>query len=388
MAHLHSLKERGTAGMDAWDQGVQRWTRDNLAPYLQSVLAGRPLVIVSNREPWIHSLSPEGSGEVRVERPASGLVSALEPLAEAAGGTWIALGQGDGDRLVVDASDAVAVPPQAPRYRLRRLWLNEAQIDGYYRQVANQGLWPLCHLAYVAPEFDPAHWQTYRQVNALFAQTVLEETPEDGGVVFVQDYHLALMPRLIKRARPSLTVIQFWHVPWPSAEQMRSCPYADELIEGLLGNDLLGFQTNEHCHRFLDTVAQWPAPPVVDDCASRGELPQPQWEHRELPAGHRTRIGSFPISIDFEAWNAAAAKQEVTRAMAAGARSGRSATGDRRRSPGLHQRAASAAGRPGSPVHTAPRMAWAAVLRAVAGTSASWHRNVQRAAPRHRPAGE
>ena len=317
LADLNSLKAGDTAGMDVWLERDQVWSRDSLAPYLESLLAGRPLVIVSNREPWIHSLSPESSDTVLVERPASGLVSALEPLAEATGGTWIALGHGSADRLVVDGSDAVAMPPASPRYRLRRLWLNQGQIDGYYRQVSNRGLWPMCHLAYVAPRFEPRHWQTYRQVNAMFARSILEETPEDGAVVFVQDYHLALVPRLIKLARPSLTVVQFWHIPWPAAEQVRSCPYADELINGLLGNDLLGFQTDEHCQNFVDTLEQLRTLSLASDGEPRLESWPPDEAADNRPARHRTRIGSFPISIDFEAWNAAAGLPEVNTAIKA-----------------------------------------------------------------------
>jgi trehalose-6-phosphate synthase len=303
--------------MDVWIERDQVWSRDSLAPYLQSLLAGRPLVIVSNREPWIHSLSPESSDTVRVERPASGLVSALEPLAEATGGTWIALGQGSADRLVVDGGDSVTMPPESPRYRLRRLWLNQGQIDGYYREVSNRGLWPMCHLAYVAPRFEPRHWQTYRQVNALFARSILEETPQDGAVVFVQDYHLALVPKLIKLARPSLTVVQFWHIPWPPAEQVRSCPYADELIEGLLGNDVLGFQTDEHCQHFVDTLVQIRTLSNASDGKSRHAYWHPDEKAGEQPARHRTLIGSFPISIDFDAWSTAAGQPGVDTAIKA-----------------------------------------------------------------------
>ena len=276
-----------------------------LAPFLSAVFGGRPLVIASNREPWIHVLQPDGNG-VRAEQPASGLVSALEPLAEATGGTWIAHGGGSADRLVVDRSDAVAMPPSSPRYRLRRLWLSDEQLEGYYRQVANRGLWPLCHLAFVAPEFEPAHWRTYAEVNQRFAEAILEETPSEGGLVFLQDYHLALVPRLLKRARPNLTVVQFWHVPWPPSEQLRSCPYTAELIEGLLGNDLLGFQTGEHCRRFLAAVDQLGPPPEAKGLEAAGSV---------LPPGHVTRVGSFPISIDFDAWSTASSQPAVEAAM-------------------------------------------------------------------------
>lgn len=286
--------------MQQWSQSEQPWSREMLAPFLEALLAGRPLLIVSNREPWSHSHRAEGDS-LRIERPASGLVSALEPLALAAGGTWIAHGAGDADRLVVDGRDGVAVPPRHPSYRLRRLWLNEAEVEGYYRQLSNRGLWPLCHQAFVMPEFEPEHWRMYRQVNERFAEAILEEAEGQDAVVFLQDYHLALVPRLLRLARPELTLAQFWHVPWPHPERLRACPYSAELIEGLLGNDLLGFQTVRHCHHFLEAVEQL----------------QQEGGRQPLRDHHVSRIGSFPISIDYEAWSEAAGQPAALRAIGA-----------------------------------------------------------------------
>lgn len=297
--------------MGDWRELPPRWSRERLTSLLHNLFGDRPVVIASNREPWIHSLSEDGAGLV-VHRPASGLVSALEPLAEASRGTWIAHGAGSGDQLVVDGHDAVAVPPQDPRYRLRRLWLQDGLIEGYYANLANRGLWPLCHLAFVAPEFDPDDWSAYRQVNALFAEAILEETAgHDDALVFLQDFHLALVPQLLRQARPSLTLAQFWHVPWPHPDRLRACPYSAELIEGLLHNNLLGFQTQEHCQHFLAAVD-----------GLRGRDGDGQRMAREpglasllLRAGPMTHIGSFPISIDFDAWNAAATQPPVLNAL-------------------------------------------------------------------------
>lgn len=286
--------------MQQWSPMEQPWNREMLSPFLEALLGDRRLLIVSNREPWIHSHRPGHDG-LRIDRPTSGLVSALEPLALAAGGTWIAHGGGDADRLVVDEQDGIAVPPRDPRYRLRRLWLSDAQIEGYYHQLANRGLWPLCHQAFVMPEFEPEHWQVYRQVNACFAEAILEEAKEQEALVFLQDYHLALVPRLLRQARPDLTVAQFWHVPWPHPDLLRACPYSDELIEGLLGNDLIGFQTMRHCQHFLEAVEELQR--------EGGRLP--------LPDHHVTRIGSFPISIDYEAWDSAAGLPATTKASEA-----------------------------------------------------------------------
>ncbi len=316
-------------GMGDGKEPQRRWNREMLAPLLRNLFGDQPMVIASNREPWIHSLSEDGEGLI-VQRPASGLVSALEPLLEAAGGTWIAHGAGSADRLVVDGHDAVALPPQQPRYRLRRLWLHDGLIEGYYANLANRGLWPLCHLAFVAPEFEPDDWCAYRQVNHLFAEAILAETAGvDQALVFLQDFHLALVPQLLRQARPSLTLAQFWHVPWPHPEQLRACPYSAELIEGLLHNDLLGFQTHEHCQHFLAAVEQLRWQQGGDgaaDGAADGEpglggislrsISDRDGQRGEPPmAGHVTQIGSFPISIDFDAWNAAACDASLPTAI-------------------------------------------------------------------------
>ena len=245
--------ERRRLGVVA--DGVQRmaptWSRDRLQRLIREGLGDLPLIVVSNREPWIHR---RWNGGVRVQRPASGLVTALEPFAEASGGTWIAHGSGDADALSVDGGDAVAVPPDQPRYRLRRVWLSPAEQEGYYIHLANRGLWPLCHVAFVSPHFEQAHWHTYQQVNARFAQAVLEEAAGEAALVFLHDYHLALVPQMLRQANPKLLLVQFWHVPWPNLELLRPCPQADALIEGLLGNDLLGFQIPAHARNFLDAA--------------------------------------------------------------------------------------------------------------------------------------
>ena len=276
------------------------WTRGRLQALIREELGGRPLIVVSNREPWVHR---RRNGGIHAERPASGLVTALEPFAEASGGTWIAHGSGDADRRCVDASDSVAVPPEDPSYRLRRLWLSDAEQDGYYTNLANRGLWPLCHVAFVPPLFEPAHWRTYRSVNQRFAEAVLQEANGQPAVVFLQDFHLALVPELLRRANAQLTVVQFWHVPWPNLELLRTFPYADELVQGLLGNDLIGFQIPAHASNFVDAAtallqAQAPAGP-----------------HELRVDGHRTQVAAYPISIDFHHWSGLAASGAVAEAM-------------------------------------------------------------------------
>jgi trehalose 6-phosphate synthase len=269
-------------------------------------LDGTKLVIVANREPYIHNRRTETRRGLRAwfsrrrekttvtwMRPASGLVTALDPVMRACGGTWIAHGSGTGDREVVDAHGRVRVPPDKPAYTLRRVWLTPQEEDGYYYGVANNALWPLCHTAYARPEFDERDWRQYVRVNERFADTVIEEIQGSRAIVFVQDYHFALLPLMVKKARPDVVVCQFWHIPWPNAEVFRICPWGDEIIEGLLGNDLLGFHVQYHCNNFFDTV----------DTVLEARIDR---EHfAVVRGGHRTYVKPFPISIDPEPWTRA-----------------------------------------------------------------------------------
>jgi trehalose 6-phosphate synthase len=214
-------------------------------------LGGARLIVVANREPFIHVYDGE---DIRCMRPASGLTTALGPVLQACGGTWVAHGSGDADRAASDERGRVSVPPECPSYVLRRVWLSKEELQGYYYGVANEAFWPLCHVAYTRPRFDADDWEQYRRVNRKFAEAVLEEVGDEPAVVFVQDYHFALLPRMLKNARPDLVVLQFWHIPWPNREVFRICPWQEEVLDGLLGNDLLSFHVQYHCNNFLETV--------------------------------------------------------------------------------------------------------------------------------------
>jgi trehalose 6-phosphate synthase len=227
------------------------WTRERLAEVARSRLAGVKLVVVANREPFIHMYDGE---DIRCSQPASGLTTALDPVMQACSGTWVAHGSGDADRAVADDHGRVPVPPEQPTYVLRRVWLSRQEEQGYYFGFANQALWPLCSIAYTRPRFDEGDWQHYQRVNQKFADAVLDEVDGEPAVVFVQDYHFALLPRLLKNARPDLVVLQFWHIPWPNREVFRICPWQEEILDGLLGNDLLSFHIQYHCNNFLETV--------------------------------------------------------------------------------------------------------------------------------------
>jgi trehalose 6-phosphate synthase len=232
--------------------GSQRiWDQEALRATLRSELHGNDVIVVSNREPYIHVRTDEG---VRMQRPASGLVTALEPVMRACSGTWIAHGSGSADRETVDRNDRVAVPPEHPLYQIRRIWLSKEEEEGYYAGFANEGLWPLCHIAHVRPTFRSRDFEYYRTVNERFAEAVVAESKTKDPIVLVQDYHFALLPRMIRDRLPDATIITFWHIPWPNPEAFAICPWRAELLDGLLGSSILGFHTQFHCNNFVDTV--------------------------------------------------------------------------------------------------------------------------------------
>jgi trehalose 6-phosphate synthase len=276
------------------------WTKERLEEVAQTRLGGAKLIVVSNREPYIHRYR---DGEAELIRPAGGMTTALDPVMRACGGVWVAHGSGDADADVSDDRGRVRVPPGDESYTLRRVWLTKEDEEGYYYGLANSTLWPLCHQVFCRPTFEPAHWDTYRKVNDQFARAVLDEIGNEPALVFVQDYHFALLPRLLKRARPDLVVAQFWHIPWPNSEKFLVCPWAGDILDGMLGNDLLGFQTQQHCNNFLETVDR------AHECRIDRE------KFAVTRGGHETTVRPFPISVDPDLaskylgadWNARAA---------------------------------------------------------------------------------
>ncbi len=234
--------------------GDTRWTAERLRVGLRKKLRGNSLFVVSNREPYLHVHGAKG---IEVQVPASGLVTALEPILNACDGTWIAHGSADADRETVDERDRLRVPPDHAHYTLRRVWLTKEEEEGYYFGFANEGIWPLCHIAHTRPSFRTSDWEYYQHVNQKFAQAVLQEIESaEEPFVLIQDYHFALLPRLIKSARPDARVAIFWHIPWPNPEAFAICPWQKELLDGLLGADLVSFHIQAHCNNFLETVDQ------------------------------------------------------------------------------------------------------------------------------------
>lgn len=257
----------------------------DLSNYISKVTTNAKLIVVSNREPCLHE---HVSGEIKAIRPASGMVTALEPIVRAVKGTWIAHGSGSADWSVVDSKRHIELPEEKPEYILRRIHLSKKEEDGYYYGLSNEALWPLCHIVYTRPNFSRNDWEMYKKVNQRFCNAVLEEAEGGPAIVFIQDYHLALLPRLLKNARPDLKLIQFWHIPWPNREAFRIFPWGEELLDGLLGNDILGFHVQYHCNNFLDTV-------------DRSIEARVDYEHfRVFRGGRPTHIRPFPISVDFE----------------------------------------------------------------------------------------
>jgi trehalose-6-phosphate synthase len=227
------------------------WSPAMLRNVLTHKLPGAEVIVVSNREPYIHNR--EGN-RIILQTPASGLVAAIEPIMRACGGTWIAHGSGSADRETVDRFDRIRVPPEAPSYTLRRIWLSDEEQNGYYYGFANEGLWPLCHMAFVRPNFREDDWNQYKLINARYAQAVVSEAKSPNPIILVQDYHFALLPGLLRKRLPDATIITFWHIPWPNPEVFGICPWKEEIIAGLLGSSVIGFHTQFHCNNFLDTV--------------------------------------------------------------------------------------------------------------------------------------
>jgi trehalose 6-phosphate synthase len=280
---LAAARESAEKEAQLRDAGESTWTAERLAVHVRSKLNHSRLFVVSNREPYMHSR--EGKS-FKVLIPASGLVTALEPILRACDGTWIAHGSGDADRETVDQNNRLLVPPEEPKYTLRRVWLSKEEEEGYYYGFANEGLWPLCHIAHTRPLFRSLDWQHYEQVNKKFAKAVLEEMAgTKQPALLIQDYHFALLPKLIKKERPDARVAIFWHIPWPNPEAFGICPWQRELLDGLLGADLVGFHIQSHCDNFLETVNR-----ALESRVEREQFAV----NRE---GHLTAVKPFPISV-------------------------------------------------------------------------------------------
>jgi len=276
------------------------WTKNSLQEAIKERMSDYRFIIASNREPYIHEYSGK---KIKCVKAVSGLVIALDPVMQASGGLWIAYGSGDADHDVVDRRNKISVPPENPSYTLKRIWLTKEEENGFYYGYANCGLWPLSHITYEKPTFNADDWEYYKEVNKRFAKNILEEISKEKCFVWLQDYHLTLAAKYIKEKKPDAIVSLFWHIPWPNPEVFRICPQKKEILEGLLGNDLLGFHIRYHCHNFLSTI--------------EAELEaKVDWEDLSVTyKGHRTLVRPFPISVDYHGISQQANSAEVEQAM-------------------------------------------------------------------------
>nr|WP_237684403.1 trehalose-6-phosphate synthase [Pseudaminobacter soli] len=266
------------------EEALIHWSPEMLKQILAAELPDTELIVVSNREPYVHE---HGPGGVELKVPASGLVSALEPITRTCAGTWIAHGGGSADRETADANDHVMVPPDAPAYTLRRVWLSEEEYKGYYLGFANEGLWPLCHIAFERPIFRAADWECYQAVNRKFADAVVQEAKTKRPIVLVQDYHFALLPRLVREQLPEAIIITFWHIPWPNSEVFSVCPWREQILDGMLGSSILGFHIQLHCNNFIESVDRFLESRVDREGAAISY------------GGRTTLVHSYPISIEW-----------------------------------------------------------------------------------------
>ena len=263
-------------------------------------------ILVSNREPYEHVRRADGA--IEVKQPAGGLVTALDPTMRRTHGTWVAWGSGSADRETSDEAGRLQVPPNENEYSMRRVWLDDADVNGYYHGFANRALWPLCHMLIQHFEFRTEFWERYRAVNLRFAHAVADEAERCSGraMAWIQDYHFGLAAEFLRAMRPSLFIHQFWHIPFPPPDILRLLPSGthEALLRGLLGNDLMEFQIDRYAQNFLDCVEQF-----VPDASVNRAADHVIFRDRE------TQVGAFPISIDVERFEQmAAAEAAVARA--------------------------------------------------------------------------
>lgn len=275
------------------------WTKEQLSKTIKKTIGNRLLIIASNREPYIHIYK---EGKVEFMRPVGGAVTALDPIMRVCKGTWVAYGGGSADRDVVNKNNEVMVPPDNPQYTLKRIWLNKDEENGYYYGYSNKAIWPLCHMAYTRPVFDEVEWAYYKIVNQKFADTILDIVGNKKAFVWIQDYHLFLLGKMLKEKNKKLLTAHFMHIPWPNPEAFRICPQKVEILQGLLTNDLLGFHIRYHCSNFMESVKL--------ELEARVDTEKTSVTY----GGHETLIRAFPISVDFEEISREADSEDVKKA--------------------------------------------------------------------------
>jgi trehalose 6-phosphate synthase/phosphatase len=233
------------------------------------------LIVVSNRAPVEVAHGPEG---LRITRTVGGLASALDDAMRERHGVWIAWAGSASDELLT--REATGLP-----YPVRPVRLKEREVNNYYAGFSNQVLWPLCHTFPTRCRFVPGYWVSYRHANEVFA-TEVQATAEPGDMIWVNDFHLCLVPGLLRAANVAARVGLFWHIPFPPPSVFGICRWREELLEGLLGADVIGLQTDEDAQNFLECVNQFLGRDVAAD-PPRVRLPD-----RDV------RVVALPIGID------------------------------------------------------------------------------------------
>lgn len=277
------------------------WTKQELKETINRELGDYNLIVVSNREPYIHTLE---EGKLKVWRPTGGAVTALDPVMKACGGTWIAHGSGNGDKQVVDKDDKIKVPEKNPSYTLKRIWFSKEEEKGYYYGFSNEALWPLSHIAYTTPIFREEDWRMYKKVNMKFAEAVIKEIKalkDKKTLVWIQDFHLSLVAKYVKKISPETICAYFWHIPWPNPEAFRICPFKKDIIKGFLANDLVGFHIRYHADNFIETVEK------------EIEAKVDKERNSVIKDGHETMVRDFPISVDFESISKQASSKKTAK---------------------------------------------------------------------------
>lgn len=278
----------------------EMWSAKTVNKLVKSKLKGFSVITISNREPYIHMHTKKG---ITYKGPGffGGMAVALDSTMQACHGLWIAWGSGDANHETVDKFKHIKVPPENPQYTLRRVWISGKDIFGFYFGASNQAIWPLCHpVTHVKPLFIPNYWKTYKKINKLYAKVCLEEIKgKKKVIVFLQDYHLTLCPKFIRKERKDILLAHFWHIPWPTPDIFRICPWRKEILEGLLSNDLLGFHIPSYCKNFLETVEK--------ELKAKVDYKK----YLVYYKGHKTSVRAFPISIDFDVLDKVSRSKEV-----------------------------------------------------------------------------
>lgn len=250
----------------------------------------RSLLVLSNRQPFRHDHVPHS--KIQTSRPVSGLVSATEAFVRQQEGTWIAQANGSADLEVLNHHGEITAPYPPPQYRLRRVFLTQNEKAGHTDGFSNRSLWPLCHLSYQRPEFSEKDWHHYQSVNQQFAQSIRPEELHGESRILIQDFHLALVPRLLRNriqtqnSSTSPKLALFWHIPWPPSEIFLRCPWSLELLDGMLGADLVGFHTPDYCENFIQT------------CRKAFGLSSPNLNTVISHEGRGVRVRSLPVTIE------------------------------------------------------------------------------------------